>query len=231
MPARTGQQYIDSLKRMSPCVYLNGRLVEGRHRGAGVPGRDQVDRRAVRPAARPALQRLHALRVADYRRPGTRVVPGAEDEAGAGQQAQGVQAAHRPQLRLHGPHHGLHERPGHRLVPGQERFARRGAQLRRERRALLRVRARERPVSHPRADQPADRPLAYLGGAGGAVPAPRQGRRRRRRASSCAAPRCWARWRRLRRRSSATRSAAASPRATTSTPCRSPSPPTIPGSS
>ena len=28
MPARTGQQYIDSLKRMSPCVYLNGRLVK-----------------------------------------------------------------------------------------------------------------------------------------------------------------------------------------------------------
>src|SRR5678815_5764009 len=27
MPARTGQQYIDSLKRMSPCIYLNGRLV------------------------------------------------------------------------------------------------------------------------------------------------------------------------------------------------------------
>jgi anthranilate 3-monooxygenase (FAD)/4-hydroxyphenylacetate 3-monooxygenase len=28
MPARTGQQYIDSLKRMSPSIYLNGRLVQ-----------------------------------------------------------------------------------------------------------------------------------------------------------------------------------------------------------
>ena len=28
MPARSGQQYIDALKRMSPCVYLNGHLVK-----------------------------------------------------------------------------------------------------------------------------------------------------------------------------------------------------------
>src|SRR5678815_2081900 len=28
MPARTGQQYIESLKKMNPTIYLNGQLVE-----------------------------------------------------------------------------------------------------------------------------------------------------------------------------------------------------------
>ena len=27
MPARTGKQYIESLRRMQPCIYLNGRRV------------------------------------------------------------------------------------------------------------------------------------------------------------------------------------------------------------
>jgi aromatic ring hydroxylase len=39
MPARTGQQYIESLRRMRPCIYLNGRRVAAQYPEATQPRR------------------------------------------------------------------------------------------------------------------------------------------------------------------------------------------------
>ena len=81
-------------------------------------------------------------------------------------------------------------------------------------RRVTRVRAGERPLPHPRADQSANRPLAHLCGPGRAVPAPGQGvgdaggYRRARRQDA------WAPWRQSPKRYCATRSARGSPRAT-----------------
>ena len=184
MPARSGQEYVESLKKQR-ALRLPGRPAGGRRdRRAGLPGADPRHRRAVRHAARPGVPRRDDLPVADDGRAGVHVVPRALHARGAGEEAQALQAARRPQLRLHGPRARLHEPVRHRLAPHGRPVRPRGRALRRERHALLRARARARPLPHPHADQPADRPSQDLGPAGGPVPAPgpgaRDGRRHRR---------------------------------------------------
>ena len=125
MPARSGQH---TSKRSSACrPHLPQRTPgQGRDRGACI-------RRPIKSIAELydlQLDPATATSCSTSRRPpATRCtfVPDLEDAAGANQQAQGVQAAHRPQLRLHGPDDGLHEQPGHRLVPEPGALARRGA--------------------------------------------------------------------------------------------------------
>ncbi len=79
MPARSGQEYIASLKKSAPRVYLSGRLVtdvtaEPMFQGRSAPSPSCTTCSSTR------VPGLHDLYVADDRATGHDVVPGAEDE-------------------------------------------------------------------------------------------------------------------------------------------------------
>ena len=175
MPARSGQDYVDSLKKNAPCVYLGGRRV------ADVTA-EPIFQEPIRAIAEQYDMQLDpAYRdVMTYPSPSTGepvstsfLVPYTREELVKKRQHFKLRADHNFGFMGRAPDFMNQFVTGWHLMA--DRFARGGRPLRRERHPLLRARPRARPLPHPHADQPADRPLQDLGPAGGPVPAPGPG--------------------------------------------------------
>ena len=156
MPARTGQQYIAALKRLKPCIYLHGRRVE------------DVTEEPIFQGPIQTIAQLYDLqhdpRYRDfmtYPSPSTGepvsssfLVPYSQEDV----------IKKRQTFKLRTDHSfGCMGRTMdfmNCLVTGwylnRDLFASRGAHFAEQCRALLRVRARQRPLPHPCARQPAD---------------------------------------------------------------------------
>src|SRR5262245_4811316 len=117
MHASTNRTTVHRCAEAHEALHLPARAARrGRYRRADLPGTHTDYRAALRPAARPALPRLHDLCVAYHGGARVLILLSPVLACGRYQEAADLQATHGSQLRLYGPDDGFHELPGHCLV-------------------------------------------------------------------------------------------------------------------